>query len=81
MINITIVITSETCIDGKYNPSFLLEKVKELVTKCKYNLDIAVKVFNKHILIYIGGIFFLTNKLCACVELHLICLIVNYSCH
>ena len=39
MINITIVITSETCIDGKYNPSFLLEKFKELVTKCTYNLD------------------------------------------
>ena len=32
VINITIVITSETCIDGKYNPSFLLEKFKELVT-------------------------------------------------
>ena len=32
VINITIVITSETCIDGKYNQSLLLEKFKELVT-------------------------------------------------
>ena len=31
MVNITIVITSETCVDGKYNPSFLQEKLKELV--------------------------------------------------
>ncbi|XP_066024448.1 fibroblast growth factor receptor 1-A [Pocillopora verrucosa] len=31
VINITIVITSETCIDGKYKPSFLLEKFKELL--------------------------------------------------
>ena len=39
VINITIVITSETCIDGKYNQSLLLEKFKELVTLCTYNLD------------------------------------------
>ena len=32
VINITIVITSETCIDGKYKPSFLLEKLKEPVS-------------------------------------------------
>ena len=32
VINITIVITSETCIDGKYSHSLLLEKFKELVT-------------------------------------------------
>ena len=32
VINITIVITSEICIDGKYNQSLLLEKFKELVT-------------------------------------------------
>ena len=32
VINITIVITSETCIDGKYNQSFLLEKFIELVS-------------------------------------------------
>ena len=32
VINITIVITSETRIDGKYNQSLLLEKFKELVT-------------------------------------------------
>ena len=32
VINITIVITSETCIDGKYNQSLLLQKFKELVT-------------------------------------------------
>ena len=32
MINITIVITSETCIDGKYNQPLLLEKFKEVVT-------------------------------------------------
>ena len=44
MINITIIITSETCIDGKYNPSFLLEKVKEMVTEFTYYLDIAVEV-------------------------------------
>ncbi|XP_027050695.1 muscle, skeletal receptor tyrosine protein kinase-like [Pocillopora damicornis] len=31
VINITIVITSETCIDGKYNQSLLLEKFKELL--------------------------------------------------
>ena len=31
VINITIVITSETCIDGKYNQSFLLEKFKEVL--------------------------------------------------
>ncbi|CAH3158929.1 unnamed protein product, partial [Pocillopora meandrina] len=31
VINITIVITSETCIDGKYNQPFLLEKFKELL--------------------------------------------------
>ena len=31
-INITMVITSETCIDGKYNQSFLLEKFIELVS-------------------------------------------------
>ena len=42
MINITVVITSETYIDGKYNQS-LLEKFKELVTSCTYNLDIAGK--------------------------------------
>nr|XP_058961494.1 fibroblast growth factor receptor 3-like [Pocillopora verrucosa] len=33
VINITIVITSETCIDGKYNQSLLLEKFKELLEK------------------------------------------------
>ena len=32
VINITIVITSETCVDGKYNQSFLLEKLKEPVS-------------------------------------------------
>ena len=32
VINISIVITSETCIDGEYNQSLLLEKFKELVT-------------------------------------------------
>ena len=32
MINITIVITSETCIDGKYNQSLLLEKLKKPVS-------------------------------------------------
>ena len=32
MIDTTIVITSEMCIDGKYNPSFLLEKLKEPAT-------------------------------------------------
>ena len=32
VINITMVITSATCIDGEYKPSFLLEKFKELVT-------------------------------------------------
>ena len=32
VINITIVITSEKCIDGKYNQSLLLEKLKELVS-------------------------------------------------
>ena len=32
MINITIVITSETCVDGKYNHFLLLEKLKELVS-------------------------------------------------
>ena len=31
MINITIVITSETCVNGKYN-HLLLEKLKELVS-------------------------------------------------
>ena len=31
VINITIFITSETCVDGKYNQSLLLEKFKELV--------------------------------------------------
>ena len=31
MINITIVITSETCIDGKFKQSLLLEKFEELV--------------------------------------------------
>ena len=31
MINITIVITSESCTDGKYNQSSLLMKLKELV--------------------------------------------------
>ena len=43
MINITVVITSETSIDGKYNQSFLLQKFKELVISCTYNLDIAGK--------------------------------------
>ncbi|XP_066024436.1 fibroblast growth factor receptor 2-like isoform X3 [Pocillopora verrucosa] len=33
VINITIVITSETCIDGKYHQSLLLEKFKELLDK------------------------------------------------
>ena len=32
VINITIVITSETCIDGKYNQSLLLEKLKKPVS-------------------------------------------------
>ena len=32
VINITIVITGETCVDGKYNHFLLLEKFKELVT-------------------------------------------------
>ena len=31
MINITIVITSESCTDGKYNHSSSLMKLKELV--------------------------------------------------
>ena len=31
MINITIVITSETCIEGKYN-HLLLEKLEKLVS-------------------------------------------------
>ena len=39
VINITIVIMSETCIDGKYNQSLLLEKFKELVTQYTYNLN------------------------------------------
>ena len=43
MINITIVFTSETCVDGKYNHFLLLEKLKELVSSCTYNLDIVVK--------------------------------------
>ena len=29
MINITIVITSETCIEGKYNHFILLRKLKK----------------------------------------------------
>ena len=32
VINITIVITSEKCIDGKYKKSLLLEKFKKLVS-------------------------------------------------
>ena len=32
MINITIVITSEICIDGKNKQSFLLEKFKKTVS-------------------------------------------------
>ena len=32
MINITIDITSETCKDGKYNQSLILEKFKDQVT-------------------------------------------------
>ena len=32
VINITIVITSEICIDGKYNQSLLLEKLKKPVS-------------------------------------------------
>ena len=73
MINITIVITSGTCADEKYQPSFLLEKFKELVTLSTYDLSHIAKLLNKLILVYMGGIFFLTSKLCACVELHLIC--------
>ena len=46
MINITIVITSETCVDGKYNQSLLLEKLKKPVSYCTYNLDIAVIAIN-----------------------------------
>lgn len=38
-----IVITSEIYIDGKYNHFLLLEKFKELVTECTYNLEIAFK--------------------------------------
>ena len=32
VINITIVITSEPCIDGKYNQSLFLEKLKKPVS-------------------------------------------------
>ena len=46
VINITIVITSETCIDGKYNQSLLLEKLKKPVSWCTHNSDIAVKAIN-----------------------------------
>ena len=47
MINITIVITSEIYIDGKYNQSLLQEKLKKPASLCTYNLDIAVKAINK----------------------------------
>ena len=32
MINITVVITSESCTDGKYNESSLLKKISDTVT-------------------------------------------------
>ena len=43
MINITVVITSEICTDGKYNHFLLLEKLKKPVSSCTCNLDIAGK--------------------------------------
>ena len=46
VINITIVITSETCIDGKYNQSLLLEKLKKPVSWCTHNSDIVIKAIN-----------------------------------
>ena len=75
MINITIVITSEICIDGKYNQSLLLEKLKKPVTQCTYNLAYIMlsKLVMKNIIVYMERFFFLTNKLCACVKLHLTC--------
>ena len=59
MINITIVITSEICKDGKYNQSLLLEKLKKPVTQCTYNLAyIVVKASNEKYNSLHGGIFF-----------------------
>ena len=46
VINITIVITSEICIDGKHNHFLLLEKLKKPVSWYTYNLDITGKAIN-----------------------------------
>ena len=58
VINITIAITSEACIDGKYNQSLLLEKLRKPVRWYTYNLDIAVKATNKLILVTLEGFVF-----------------------